>query len=241
MKRSHFCYIVLAVIILVSACSSNETDSEGFTEPTPTFEVGTATVDIITPPTGTIIYAESIRITGEVMGNPQRFTIRLVTPDEQTLVETSVDSQPGPWQTELVHGYTGTPTEVEVVAVGTDGSILDTATLLLSDVSNRPEGNFATIDLPLDGDTVGGDTIPVQGRASGIEDGQLVLQLVDSANSVIDSEMLNLANPFVIDDVPWRADLERGDATGSATIRLLSADETNEFDRIAVTLSEAAG
>ena len=233
--------LVLIIPLLLAACGGGGTDSEGFTNPTATFEAGAATVNITAPPNGSIIYAEAIRISGDLLGSPQVFSIHLFTPDEQVIAETSVDAQPGEWQVELVHGYAGTPTEVEVVAASADGTVFDTSTVLLSDVSNRPDGSFATIDLPLDGDTVGGDTIPIQGRASGIEGGQLTLQLVDSANSVIDSETINLLNAFVIDDVPWQADLERGDATGSATIRLLSADESNEFNRVAVTLSEAAG
>ena len=231
----------LVLIILLLAACGGDSDSEGFANPTATFEAGAATVNITAPPSGSIIYAESIRISGEVLGSPQAFSIRLLTPDEQVITETDVDAQPGEWQVELVHGFTGTPTEVEIMATGADGTVLDTSTVLLSDVSNRPEGSIATITLPLDGDTVGGDVIPVQGRASGIEGGLLTLQLVDSADNVIDSETMNLLNPFVIDDVPWQADLERRDATGSATIRLLSADEANEFDRVAVTLSEAAG
>lgn len=238
------CLLMIVSILVLAACGGSS-EPERSTSPTATMEAGTGAVDILLPQNGSIIYAEAIQISGRLDGAAQQFAIRLVTPDDETITETTLDTQPGDWSVELAHGYTGDPTEVEIQAVSSAGDVYDAATILLSDVSNRIEGSFALIHLPLDGDTVGGDMIPVQGRASGIAGDQLTVELVDSSNTVIDTQIVTLNNPYVIDEVPWQADLALNEATGAATIRVSAPDvesgEMIEYDRIAVVLSEAAG
>lgn len=231
----------LTILTLLAACGGD--DPEGFQDPTAAFEPGTSTVDILLPRTSTIIYAETIQISGMLADNPQEFSIRLLTPNGETLTEVQVNAQPGEWQTEVIHGYSGDPSEIEIKAVATNGEIYDTESVLLSSITHRPEGVFASIIAPLEGDTVGGDSIPVEGRASGIESNSLTIELVDSNNTVVDTQLVPLNNPSVIDEVPWSAELNRGQATGSATIRISTtqASEITEFDRIAVILTEAAG
>jgi hypothetical protein len=235
--------LLLTVIITLTLVACGDDNPEGFQEPTTTTEPGASSVDILLPQTSTIVYAESIQISGRLADSPQQFSIRLITPDGQTIAEAQVDAQPGNWQLEVVHGYSGDPSEIEIQAVAANGEIYDRESILLSSITHRPEGAFVSIIVPLDGDTVGGDLILVEGRASGIESDSMTIELIDSNNSIVDSQVVTLNNPAVIDEVPWSAELNRGQTTGSALLRISGIQDgaITEFDQIAVVLSEAAG
>jgi len=240
--------ILFALLIMtLAACGGGDDDPEGFTRPTATFEPGASTVDILFPQNGTIIYAEAITVSGRLVGQPQQFTVQVVTLDDEILVESTLDEQPGDWSVEVIHGYTGDPTEIEIRAVpgGTSADVFDRAGVLISDASNRPDGAFGSIILPADGSEIGGDLIPVEGRASGATENTITIELARADGRLVAVETITLANPYFIDEVPWRIELDRQSASGPATLSIYMDDPGNGdrilLDQIEVEIVTAAG
>jgi len=242
-----FAVISALLMVLLAACGGGEDDPEGFTRATATFEPGASTVDILFPQNGTVIYAEAVTVSGRLVGQPQQFTVQVVDLDENILVESTLDEQPGDWLVEMIHGYSGDPSELEIRAIsaGEAAEIFDRANVLISDVSNRPAGAFGTVVLPAAGDMLGGDMIPVEGRASGATENTLTVELVREDGRMVDTRIVTLNNPYLIDEVPWQVELDRREADGPATLTVYTDDPSGEgrieLAVIEVELAEAAG
>ncbi|MFW5748657.1 MAG: hypothetical protein ACOCYT_03500 [Chloroflexota bacterium] len=222
----------LTVIVIAAGAllltDSVQPDAEGFTRPTATARPFAATVRLTHPLAGAIIYAESLIVQGETVGSPQRFAVELVDIDGTTLARAALSTQPGAWSIELPHGFRGDPVEASLRLVpeqpGVTGEY-DRVTLLLSTLDQRPEGPILSVGLPSAGDRVGGDTIPVEGRASG--GSTLTLTLTDASDTLLDQQMIILTNPYRVDDLPWTASVSPGAYTGPALLTVQLDDAAN--------------
>lgn len=232
----------IPLILLMSACGG-----AGPT-PTPTQPAPRGQVEIQSPAEGTVIYAESMVVSGTAADlPPDGFHLRVVTAAEETLAETTIVPVDGRWQVEFPHGYSGDPTEVIIYALPVDSTAAgdyEAISVMISSAEFRPEGTFGTLLLPADGSTIGGDTIEIIGTASGVFEG--TVQLVLETDEAIISEItLTLNNPSIIDEVPFTAELSIGAYDGPARIRLyvISAQDGSEItlDSVDVLIGEAAG
>jgi hypothetical protein len=104
---------------------------------------------------------------------------------------------------------------------------------------HRPDGVYAYVIAPIDGGQVGGDVIQVTGRASGLADTAVMVTLTDSAGQVLAAQEIAPGSPYALDEVPWTAELPRGDYSGNAVIRMTYGPEVSES--LAVLITEAAG
>jgi hypothetical protein len=231
----------LAMLLVLTACDGTTGDAQSSTVTT------AGTVTITFPASGTVIYAESLYLAGQASGDaPQSFRLEVVGTDDSVIASTQVDNASGDWQVELIHGYTGEPTEVTIQAVPLEGEgLLASSSVLLSSIAYRPEGAYGFILLPGDGDTVGGDSIPVEGSVSGVFENTFTLVLLDSAENILDEQIITVFNPYFIDEVPYQADLAPGSYTGPAVIR---AQITNaeggdliELGSVSITIDSSAG
>ncbi len=240
--------IILSLFTLV-ACSPANTP-ETIIQPTqdPTLE---GTVSITAPAISSIIYSETVHLAGQASGIPaNQFQVQLVGPDDSVYATSTVlvDAN-GKWQAEIPHGYSGEPTEITVNALPV-GETLATRryvaySMVLAGLSYRPEGTFGSITRPVEGDTVGGDLIEVEGRGSGIYENTLLVSLITEDGAIIDNHIITLDNPNIMDDVPWKVDLTTNNYTGPAEIHIFYQSITPvdqvTLDTIKVTISNEAG
>lgn len=237
--------VIWMLLMFLAACQGKSEDPAVPTDLTATPAPFGTQVRINTPQDSTIVYAETLHITGTVTDSSQRFKLQLVDIDDQVITETIVDAQPGNWQVELVHGYTGDPSEIIIRAVPEDNAAqpYDTVSILLSDISHRPNGIFGSITYPANGVEIGGDMLLIEGRASGAPENAITIELV--GESVIDSKTITLDNPNFVDDVPWQVELATNGYTGQATIQayyISPADGSRVvLDSVIVTVLTAAG
>jgi hypothetical protein len=235
--------LILAVVVIAgiggAILLSQSRDPEGFRQPTPTAPPLSATVGLSYPPDGSILYAESVPISGFASA-PQNFRVELVDLDGTPLAAGMVQSPGGDWSLELAHQYRGDPTEATVrVRPMTGDGEYDRTTIVLDQLQNRPEGVFGLLSLPQDGDTVGGDAIQIEGRASGTLTVRLRLLADDGA--IIDEQTVRTGNQYRVDDVPFTTSLRRGDHTGPATLEFYLGTAQQPAERITLDLTEAAG
>lgn len=235
--------LMLLLAGLLSACAT--TDSQTSTPTTPPF---TSEISVTQPQPGSVIYAETITVTGEVSGDAaQGFVVELLGPEGVVLASSQQEAAPGPWSVELPHTFSGetAPATLRVRPpdAGEGSEVYASIALLIGDIAFRPEGVFAALIVPQDGDTLGGDTLAVEGTASGVE--SLTVELRDAAGDLIEAHTVALHNPYLIDEVPWQVAFERGERTGPAVIRVLAVDpsggETSLLAEANVLLGEAAG
>lgn len=202
-----------------------------------------ASVMLTHPPDGAILYAESLVVQGVTEGASQRFLVALVTVDDVTVSAAVVDTPEGAWSVELPHRYGGEPVEATVRVVPDDETAgeYDRVTVLLADPAARPEGVYGQVDFPPtnlpDPAPVGGEMIPVEGRASGVE--QVQIALLDDAGSTIYSAIVTLVNPYLVDDLPWQIPLLPDGYEGPGEI-VVTLDTTAPI-RVPVIVSRAAG
>jgi hypothetical protein len=236
--------ILMTVIVLLTACSGNESESS---TKAPNSSV---LVDIVYPQSGSVIYSELIQIKGTVEPVGQLFRIQLIDPDDTVISQTVVLSDTTDWAIEVPLAYNGAPTEtiVEAISYETPGEtleseiILDSATVLISNMDDRPNGIFGEIIDPIDGAELGGDSIIISGFASGIPDNVIFIELVAEDGSVVDSQSLTLENPYFVDYVFWRAELQIKGYVGLATLNAHSTSDNNSIiDEAHITIFEAAG
>jgi hypothetical protein len=236
--RSITALLLAAAMIFLTAC-------EAATSPTPAPPA--SPVDIVHPLEGTVIYAEMIYLSGTLQGEPLGFRLELIGTDDTIIAQTTLNEEPGNWQVELIHGYAGDPSEITIRAVADDDptQTYDTVTVFIADSDHRPPGSFGTIIEPAPDSGVGGDSILVQGTASGLFENEFILVLVAPDDSVIDEQFVLLSNPYFIDEVPWQAEFTGGDYTGPAEIRAYHIDaqdgSENTLDSVNVIIGEAAG
>ncbi len=245
--------MLTSLILLFTACGGGSDSSgsgfpendEGFEAPTPTNRPLQSAVVIDHPSDGTIIYAETLYITGRVSEVAQQFNIEVVDIDGNVIYTITVDSLPGEWQRELVHGYTGEPSEfiLRVVPASPDATfeIYDSSAILLSDVNNRPAGIYGAITQPINGAQIGGDMILVSGRISGAA--QVRVEVVTDTGDTLDTAEALMTNPYLLDEVIWQAEITLGNYIGQVTLLAvaINADDEIELGRINLSIGAAAG
>jgi Immunoglobulin-like domain of bacterial spore germination len=240
MRRS---LTLIILLLLLAACQATA-------QPTATLEPTLqGTVNITTPMSGALIYAEALWIAGEADNVPQAgFKLRVVTAEDVVLAETTVQPQDGQWLVELVHGYTGDPSEVSIYALALDERIVqdyDIETILIAPLAMRPEGVFGSIHAPQDGATPGGDTILVTGSASGVFENQFTLTLEQPDGTEIASVPVTMTNPYFVDEMLWEASLPTHDYTGPAVIRAYALSPADgsiiPLGQVTVMVSRIAG
>jgi hypothetical protein len=243
-QATAFITLVMVAGALLAGCDSG-TSSTATAQPT---DIPTLTgVEIESPQSGTVIYAEMVYISGAVTGESRVFRVELVDTEDNILAQVTLDEEPGDWAAELVHGYTGEPTEITIRAAPDDDdeTAYDTVSVLLADSSQRSPGSFGSILQPGDGVMLGGDSIPVEGMASGLFENEFILELIDEGGTTIDQEFVLLNNPYFIDEVPWQAVLNVSGYTGPAQIRAyyIDAEDGSEqtLDSITIEIGDAAG
>lgn len=228
-------FVFAILLVLLTACT-NATPGPIPTATTPPL---TGQIDIEYPPASAQIYAEVIRIAGSIADVPAKsFEIRLMGPDDTLLKRIAVDAPAGAWSLDLLHGYAGEPIEVTIVAGPADQSgIYDAAIVQMAGLAHRPADFRAEVLTPASASVVGGESFEASGRASGA--GTPTLQLVTADGHVLDTQPLGVANPFVVDILPWRAALATAGYTGPAIIQVTSEDSL--ITSHPITITEEAG
>lgn len=245
MSVRNFWVLVFATFIAIGCSPAGTEDDVTSVPPT---EALAGFVDITFPPSGAIIYAETILIEGTATDVPaEGFEIALIAPDDSVVASAPVMPDGDTWSVELVHDYAGDPTEITVMARPAGGSTADydLETLLLSRLDLRPEGVFGSISVPQDGGSIGGDTLPIAGRGSGFFEGTFILILEAEDSTLISETVVTMRNPYFVDDLPWEAEIPRNDYVGAATLRMVYQDAATgdmiTVDSIDITVTEVAG
>lgn len=201
---------------------------------------GRGEVTLTYPQAGTVIYSPVVYVAGTARG-ADRIRIE-VSSAEGVLTETTITPEGESWHAELVHGYSGAPIALTIRVLPVD--LEDTAPyasvdVMLAAMQHRPEGAFAYVTMPQDGDSMGGDSIAVVGRISGQTAYALTVSLVGSDGTTLDTQNITLETPYPYDEIPWEVSLTPGTYTGSAVIRV---DYGNgESEDVAIVLGTAAG
>lgn len=241
--------ILITMMLVLAACSSTEAP-QGQVQVIPTEPTLEGSVDITFPMSGSIIYAETIVLEGTSSGIPDSgFYVQLLAPDDSRIAEATVQPEDdGSWAVEIVHQYTGDPTEVTILASTSpepDGLDYDIESIALAKLENRPEGVFGTILFPEEGTSAGGDFIEIIGRGSGFFENSFALQLVNTEDEVVSELPVMMKNPNFVDDMLWEAEFPRNDYIGNATLRMAYQDmesgETIIIDSINLVVSAVAG
>ncbi len=231
----------LLVMLLLAACggtgdSQTASDAPG--------------VIIRQPVDGSAIYAPALYIAGS-SGQAQTFRVQISGDGGEVLAQATVEAAAGEWSLELVHNYTGEPIEAVIRAVPvTDAAddesetIYSAVSVLLADLSYRPDGTRGRITVPADGDDMGGDVIPVAGLASGVADNAITLTLTAEDGRVLDTQTIAMRNPYLIDELGWEGTVSAGDYTGPATLTALFPASEGGDDasaRVRINITGAAG
>jgi hypothetical protein len=210
-------------------------------------------VTIEAPVSGSIIYGETLTTEGSATNTPDnQFLLELRDLNDETLTRKTVSVEDGRWSVEIIHGYTGEPSEFTLIAQpvpstaqenNTDENSDDSyaiQTLVISDLSYRPEGVYGTIGSLADGTSIGGDSIGIYGNLSGValEDAQLLL-IID--NDVVQQTTLTGAQASLVDDIVWESELMLGDASGDAEIRLVYGEDATVLASVDIRISTSAG
>lgn len=240
--------ILFSLLIFLTACTSQT--QEGGVTVIPTQAKLTGNVDITFPISGSIIYAESLFLQGTASDVPaEGFKIQVITPDDSILAETTVIPDGDSWQVELVHNYTGDPTETVIIARSLNNAIAedyDIESIAISAAEHRPEGVFGAIIVPSPDSTVGGDQILVIGRGSGFFENTFILSLEEADDGTeISQTIVTMNNRYFIDDMIWETDLPTNDFTGHAILRMSYQDaasgEMIDVNSFPVVVSSIAG
>ncbi len=206
----------------------------------PTTDALSSSIAINYPHDTAIIYAELLYITGSVAHPPQTLTLQLLDTEDNIVNEIAVTADESQWTVEFDHDYQGKPSEMTLRAIDPDtGSVQDEVVLVVSSLDTRPDGVFGTILAPTNGSQVGGDSILVQGRVSGVES---ILIEVKGDEGTIDSQEIAATNPYKIDDVLWQSELNLNGYIGQATLNLYDLPNiTDPLHSIILTVLAAAG
>lgn len=239
--RNVFLSLVIA-LLMIAGCTSDEPSETSM----PTQPPLVGHVEITSPKTGAIIYAETLYIGGSIQG-VDRFQLQVQTLDGDMLYDSGVMGVAGHWNIEIPHAYVGEPIEAIVRAKSSDDRVTlpyGEMSILISSLDNRPEGIFGAILAPADGSPAGGDAIQVNGTASGIPDNRLTVTLRDD-KGLIDKQVIVQDNPYHVDERTWSADLLTNGYTGTAMIDLAYTDSDSGaetlLDSISIVIGSAAG
>ncbi|MEQ8671669.1 MAG: hypothetical protein RLP44_25705 [Aggregatilineales bacterium] len=220
--------LLLIPFLLLASCTTEDTPN--------------TMVTITYPANGTVIYAEALTVQGTLQGDSERpIQIVLANQDNQTTTTISGST----WSVEIPLNYSGEPLQTTLSIRSEDGATTyATSQLIIADLSYRPQGTFGTIIFPEDESTIGGDSIQIEGSASGIVGNFLTIRLIDSEDRVIREQTLIIVNPYFIDEVPWNVAIDLADVEEIAQVQLVSMDENGDeiiLDEVNVTIETAAG
>lgn len=236
-------FFLLFIIASLSACGTDTTPDE---TPAPTEPPLIGAVEISSPKLGSVIYAETLFVSGTIQG-VDSFNLLIETVSGEILFDGEITGIDGHWNREIIHGYTGEPIEAIIHAKSTDSRVslqYDERPILIASVAYREEGVFGLILFPTEGQSVGGDSIQIEGTASGIPDNRLSI-LLRHDEGLIDKQVIFLDNPYRIDARTWSADLLTNNYQGVATIDIAYTDpQTNSeqiLDTISIVIGSAAG
>ncbi len=242
--------MLLIVIALLTACRS----AAAPTAPAAvTLELSpaalTGSIEIQTPQQGSVIYSELITVSGIAADLPgDAFALTLTGPDGEHLTGATLRGASGSWHIELAHTYTGEPLEITVTAHPLDPTVTGEyaqQTIALAGLNYRPQGIFGSFNLPVDGSTVGGEFLLVTGMASGVPAHALTVDLIAEDGQIISRTAAFTTNPYLIDDMPFTAELALQNHIGPATIQLGALNTTDNtitaLDSVGVNIDTAAG
>jgi len=232
--------ILILAIVIISACSSG--DAVPDVPPTPTEPPLIGGVQILSPQLGSIIYAETLAVSG-LMDGVEAFRLTVETVDGISLFDGIINGVDGGWQAEIIHGYTGEPVEAILTARSTDRRVslkYDELSVLISSLAFREDGIIGQVLTPSDNQQVGGDSIEVAGTASGIPDNRISIMLRHD-EGLIDKQIITIDNPYQVDERVWSADLLTNGYLGRATIEVSYTDTITESEQILDTISIVIG
>lgn len=218
-------------------------DAEGFLPATATSHPTAGKIVVISPSAGDTLYAELIYIAGDIQTAPQTLRAQLRDIDDNLLATAPIITQFGMWAIEIPRpSYIGEAT-IEIVSAIDSTVIYEQIPVFLGDSANRLNGTFGSLITPSDGEQIGGDTILVSGRASGVMSNkiQLVLQSGDGTTAI--HEVI-LNHPYALDDMYWQTDLPLAGLTGSVTLTayFTSPDAPDPiFSRVTLVITQVAG
>lgn len=233
---------ITGILLLVGCTAAQQPTDISVTAPS----TAQGMVNISSPLTGSSIFAEALYVAGTADNLPQnRFQLRVISVDEELIAETMVMVTDGAWNVEIVHEYSGEPTEALIIAQSESGAEYDAESVLIASTENRPEGTFGAILSPQEDMVVGGDQIEVTGTGSGLFENTLILQLLEPDGTMITETIVTIENPYFIDERVWVADLETAGHTGPAIVRISYQDaasgESIILDEEEIMVSEVAG
>lgn len=217
-------------------------DAEGFLSPTPTSFPTAGEVTFTAPSAGDALYAELIRVTGNIQNAPQRLIARVVDIDDTILVQAPILIQQGAFMVEMLRPNIVGEMTIQLVSAVDPSIVRASIPVFFAELESRPSGTFGSIITPSDGEQVGGDTILVRGRASGIPNNTIQLVLQGEDTSVIHDVTIN--NPYGIDDVLWQTDLPLNGITGSVILTVYftpSTDPNPIFSTVSLVITQVAG
>lgn len=206
-------------------------------------------VQLHNPPQGAVIYAEVMLLQGEATDLPEdQLRLVLTGPEGEIIAGATVQVTAGTWQTLLIHHYNGEPIEVTLSVYPADPAAATPyiqQPIVLAGLRYRPEGASGSILFPAEGDTVGGQMLLVTGTASGVPEHTLTIDLLNEDGQMLTRTYASTTNPYLIDEMPWRAELATHDHIGPATLRLGMLDEAENtvflLDAIDIIIDTAAG
>lgn len=201
---------------------------------------GRGTVTLTSYTADAVIYSPSLYVSGNAQG-VDGLRLQLTSADG-LLTETTLRPVPESWSVELVHGYSGDPLPVtlSVLPLVDDGQGAYTmASLTLAALEHRPEGAFAYVVMPQEGDSMGGDSIVVSGRASGQTAYAITVTLAERDGAVLDTQSIAFETPYPHDELGWQVTLNPRAFVGDAVLNVDYGDGQSE--RISITLNAAAG
>ncbi len=234
MRRSGFAALFF---ILLAGCS---------VVPAPTATPNPGSVTIQTPQTGAMIYSPTLYLSGAANLPSNQFRLTVINALDETLLDTLITVQDGRWSYDMPNAPTGDPIEVTISALPATGGLdLDTVSVVLASEAQRPAGVYGAILAPFEGDTVGGEIIPVSGTASGLFEGALNVDLTKPDGTIISGIVLTVENPGMIDEVPWQTEISTSNYRGPAVLHAYyhSAKDGTPVTlaKVAITVAEAAG
>lgn len=204
-------------------------------------------VTITHPQNGNIIYAEALYVAGTAANIPNEgFRLRVTSALDEEIADVTVQPEGEDWSLEIVHQYTGDPTEMTIVALPLTGTV-DNAYAITSaaiaPLTTRPEGTFGTILQPNPASVVGGDVLLVVGTVSGLPGDEARLILAQPDGTPISEVPIIIDHPYAIDEVLWEVNIETNSYTGPALLMLAydEAEASVELGRVEITLSIVAG
>lgn len=232
MKRAA---LLSLLAMILAACGGGNNNAPATSAP----DMFAGEVEVVYPPNGTVIYAEVIAVHGTMFGAQElTFSVQVNTIDGQSIAQTNVTTGRGDWQVELPHTYSGEPVEavLRVIPIGVSEGVYTSVPLVIAGFSHRPQGVFGSLTRPTEGEVVGGDSIPIEGKVSGVFEGTINLALVNPEGGFISEQIVTVMNPYYVDEVPWRSELVTNGHIGLARVWMYTIDAN---DGSFITLGEA--